>query len=1332
MKYKKTINVLLLIVMSLSAYAGNISMSLQNVGTSPYTIPTAFQVNAQYNYSSLPDGTPLTIVVNYDPTKLQYTNCPNLVGYTITSSGGTITINFTATAGGTSSAIIPLCFGYPCNGAACFGANIPATISGNISTATNSPPTFTANPVNISGSVPNTWSGANSYVAGSYSPVTRRITYQVTASGFCVNVPDPKFTATLPSGCTIVEAWSINYSNVPHMCNVSGNTFTPPSPITQLNGLPVSYSYFYTIQLPCVMSDTVITPGMVLSGTNCSTPGTTIINYTVTALTSFHIPAGPLAIPAPGLSYYSLGTSGTLFSYLIKNTGNVPLNVSVNDLLPDANVTSLGISTTQATGISGTVSWDGCTSPSSSSMLIGLLPQTFTPTSNPSLKSNLQFNNLAPLQTITCTYYFNANSACSGTTPTPPYSLISNMNYVCASAGTSCVPCDTGHYGQVDTLRYVVPPPSPNIQTRLTVSDTCHKPGDTVEIKVEIWNTGNAPLTTGVLQINLPVSAALVYVTGSSVYANFPSTDIPTVVAGSNVQWNITNMAVGAPHCFITFQAVVGNTAIYGSPSLSTTMTSGNYAYSHIYICDIPHAYVLKEVMGPGDPAFSNNSHGMPNATVTYKVTVFNDGTRAIGAIKLLDRLPSITDHQVGDCISRRSNFAITPPPAGIAMTPAFGQVTYSGTHDVTTGWLGVNSGCNGPMGTFLPSPSASTTALLFDLGTVSLLPGTSTSFTFTGNIASGATVGDTAWNTIAMLSSAIDNQGNASPMGTTESAPVSTIVLPPPPPPCYICKSVLTSATLVKNTVAADDNIDATFNITTTKKIQEVRVSISDIDYSYDREECKNCKEAPFTKGSIYTSSASQMLGSLVLGAGYTGYYPAGSHPDQAPQEIKWEMGTAINPGTYSAPIHFVYPKGVNSCCKVTLHKLCLRLSLKDINCNVCDTIICLSGDQLSDDCCNGGKWGVMSVNWDMYQIDHVHNIPSNINMHKIHYEPTGGGVHGTDPLPPYDQGGSINLSKCGDTITLSKGTAYTFNGTYECNPYLKDCRKGVRITVDGTAISNPYTFSSPGVYAVTYSARCGDKVCNSCTYYVRIPANCCTGAWLSRQYNVVSRSWIAGPLINIPTGVPLITTTNAVNLQNLVYSCPQGCTGRILIRRKDLTTNVEVTDTLAALQSSTSIYANAHTQLVTVVATCGGQICNTFSLKVACSDHFCYSVISHTYDGTFDLGNTFTHGGHIVMGEEYINTVLRTKVSPGRVYQKAMIRMVNSEANLVVSYMNLQSGEKEVFVLPLIEKDGYLSIDGIATKTTQMDGQEITTKLVVAPQNKKNEYVGHVTLLK
>lgn len=403
-------------------------------------------------------------------------------------------------------------------------------------------------------------------------------------------------------------------------------------------------------------------------------------------------------------------------------------------------------------------------------------------------------------------------------------------------------------------------------------------------------------------------------------------------------------------------------------------------------------------------------------------------------------------------------------------------------------------------------------------------------------------------------------------------------------PPSCNTCPEVLKSLSLTTGTITTGPgyNLQSTqLNFSNITNLQQVQISIADIAYSWDKEGCKNCKTEAIGRGCLFPQSNTQTIGSLVWDNVHNSAVPPAANANECPGELIWGLGSVLTPGTYSVPLNIsLLLPTVPGCCNLHLDKLCLKVTFKDVNCNTCDTIICIS----TNDCCKGGYWKSEQITW-----------PKTLNNTQKQKQAIPGTI---TPVPSDQNVINVDCSNQQRPYVLQCNQAYTFNAVYVCGD--QTCTKKITYQVTGAASASgtlPATFTptQSGTYQIAYYAWCGDKICDSCKFSVIVDcdgsvSNCScnfnsivTGAGLNRD--VTCGQSITYAISNIP--LTLNPGFLCVNTDG--SECPTP--GSFTVTLKNLTTNVVTT---LAPPNYSYTYLAAGSYLYTLSGTCGGNTCN------------------------------------------------------------------------------------------------------------------------------------------
>ncbi|BAV05785.1 conserved repeat domain-containing protein [Filimonas lacunae] len=1068
---KKFITILLTCFVLCSAgavHAQQVGLTLTPQGTQPYATGSSFQVFANYNYSNITGN--IEVVITYNPTIVSFCGSASFpypyVSNSVNATTQTITYTFPAASGNNQTGVIMMCFSFLCP-QTCTGTAINSAINGSIN-APSSTVLANAPPAGISSIVNNTWTGQHtffSFIQSSYEVTFRIIVY----GSSCFQINNPSFVVN-PSIGTLVSA-----SNA----TISGNTITPVISSFYTG----SYVYYYTVKIPCsTPAGTVITSSAVLKGTNCGVTNSTI--YTLPSA-SYTLPVVVASNPSAQLS--AVSNSGYLYN-TITNNGNTPLNLQLTNTYPAVKVNSVYFSsTTQSAGVTANVTYYDCSN--SPSTTYPLLPGSSNNT--PPLyvtKATIAINNLLPGHTAYFYTFYDLSNSCSGVPNQSTYTFISNLTFDCNTSNLSqvCYNCTPGTGTIHDTAVYVL---KPNIncisQSALT---GCFNPGDTVNICLRFMNTGETALNSGALQYNLP--AFLTFLPGSETFTGFSSN--PVYQSSTNAKWNLPTIPTGNATYDICFKATVNSNAPYGSYNMNYNVTGTNYSSGNlgcpyvINICALPRAEVEKAVKGNLDATFSSTGNGYPGSTAIYQITVKNTGNTPIGNIVLIDRMPFVGDATIMTCTPRNSQFSLFPTAA---LTIPGATVTYSSVSNIATGWPTVATSCANT-GSF--SGSFQPNSIKISL-TNPIPAGGSYTFTFPVTVPTNATPGQQACNTIGMICDLVANNNSTSVMNPVESNNVCLTVQQQevPPPPCTPCKEVLKSVSASLGQLQADTTHQvqqATIQVTTSKALQELRISVADINYTWESKGCSNCNTPVIGRGCLFPQSSTQTIGGLVWDNYANATLPPNASGNQCLEELVWKLGTQAPAGSYQIPVLLTLPvPTVPECCRLRINAICFRVTFKDKDCNTCDTVICVStnttpgtGGTDSVDCCKESHFTGNSISWK--------TIATPIPNPDISLSQASKAI-----IVP-SLANSMQIT-CNETYTLYVNTSYVFNSTFQCAS--PDCTKKIVLRITGpggnfiqtlTGSGIPYTFTQAGTYYITYAAYCGDKLCATCRYTLNI----------------------------------------------------------------------------------------------------------------------------------------------------------------------------------------------------------------------------------------------------
>ena len=1192
LKYIGSLFCLLIFAAQVNAQTPNVSLTIGCPGT--VISGTSINVNASYGFSNITGN--ITVVVNYDATKVNFLNSTGF-GLALPVLGGsgaasTVTYTFAAAPGLNQTGAIQLHFTAICP-QTCFGVTNISNFSGNISAPGAT--TITSNTCGTNLNVINDWGGSIYYT--SYNCKLNQLTYSVYFSkSSCYRIINPSVTISSSVGTLISSSAG----------PVSGSTITLSSPLFS------TYHFTYTVQLPCAsvagtsgFTAGLVTTTAVLNGDNCGiyTPNLKTLTSTYTV--------------APQNSVANLSCSAaspTSYILTVSNNGLIPINANLSTLLPNLNYTSFTHSTTQSTPLSGTYQTYDCSLTSSGSSPFTSTTLTSSPITIGTIKKiDYTISNLAPGKTFTMVINYSGTSPSCSPAATLPYSFSTSGNYtgIPSASDCNCLGALRNFVSRTCIFDIIVPVVEPNVlcnQNSSFNNSLCHRAGEVVNFCLYLKNYGSGALSNGVINLALP---SYLNLNLSSVTIDGLTTGI-SATAGGIITLPVS-IAAGANHV-ICFNATINTTATNGlhtyMPTVSgSNMTVRNLCNYQVLICQDPKAEISKLVKGSEDTVFSTSGSTMAGTTATYQITVTNSGNTPISSIEVLDRLPQLGDNTIRNCSPRGSMFSVLPTgifsPTSLASAATY-STSPTGINNVPTSWLGGLAG-------FPCDVSGTFTAGLKNTVYVNLpnpiLPFTSYSFEMQVQIPATAKGGDQICNTVALKTNYQDETGAEYPLEIIESDKVCLTVAPPP---CRPCPEMVKSETVTMNPgttspVGMPYVVKTGYvTITTLKPVQEIHINIADLKYHFDKPECKDCKTPALSRGGIFPLTTTQTVGSLIWDD-YTGSsIPSTTPLDNLPQELIWNLGVMLAPGTYTIPFQITLPQSIiPDCCELIIDQLALKVSLKDVDCNVCENFVVPT----NEDCCKGSEWKNKQMTWSLLA-ETSHDIPrdrlSDQNLRKsqlaetiAHNKLVSDNSIIANLLPSY---GVLDI-KCDETYRIMEGQNRTFNAIFKCNPNLQNCQSQALVsitTLSGNYINvvnqaMPYNqvFNLPGIYKIKYVGKCGGIVCSTCEFTLIVEKNCCVGI-LKKSPTTITANHIFGTTDTRPINsspIPHFTSLGQATV-NLNYSCTQGCACTYSwVRRRN---GITIDSGVSTSPNINFTPPSSGEDLIQITVNCGGQNCN------------------------------------------------------------------------------------------------------------------------------------------
>ena len=734
----------------------------------------------------------------------------------------------------------------------------------------------------------------------------------------------------------------------------------------------------------------------------------------------------------------------------------------------------------------------------------------------------------------------------------------------------------------------------------------CHRTGEVLNFCLYFSNAGTGPLTNATINLALPsylnLNTSTVTYDGSTSGISSTSAGIVTLPA---------NIPQGVNHV-LCFSATVNSTATNGLHTYTPTIIGSNMTTRYlcnyqVLICQDPKAEISKLVKGSEDSGFTTSASAMAGSMATYQITVNNSGNTPISSVEVLDRLPQLGDKTIRNCSPRGSLFSVLPTGV-FSPTTLASAATYStsatGMNNVPASWLSGLSGfpCD-VSGSFTAGPKNTVYINLPN----PILPFTSYTFEIHVQIPATAKGGDQICNTVALKTNYQDETGAEYPLEIIESDKVCLTIAPPP---CKPCPEMVRSETVTMNPGTASPAgmpyvvKTGYVTITTIKPVQEIHINIADLKYHFNKPECKDCKTPALSRGGIFPLSSVQTVGTLNW-SDYTGSsIPTSTPIDNLPQELIFNLGVMLAPGTYNIPFQITLPKSViPDCCELVVDHFALKVSVKDSDCNVCENFV-VPG---KSDCCTGSEWGSKQMTWSL--LAEIPNDPKGVlnnnakNKSQLAetFDYNKSIINNTisaNLIPTY---GVLNI-ECGGTYRMMEGANRTFKAVYKCNPNLRNCESQSLVSI--TTISGNYinvvnqpmpfsqNFTLPGTYKIKYGGKCGGVICNTCEYTLVVEKNCCVGIIKKGKTTITtSNLFNTGVTSEIILPIPHFRSLQAATV-NLNYSCATGCACTYSWVKKK---NGVIID--SGISSSSSINFDPPTSgevLIQITVNCGGQNCS------------------------------------------------------------------------------------------------------------------------------------------
>ncbi|NOR29440.1 MAG: DUF11 domain-containing protein [Lutibacter sp.] len=673
---------------------------------------------------------------------------------------------------------------------------------------------------------------------------------------------------------------------------ISGSSYTV-NISTTYNG---SYTYYATLQ-------------------NCSPDGSTITNivdynFTLgdgcdTMVGSVSATSPPLASPNASISftkwvsnsYYTNLTPGCDARYYITvcNNGNVPWT----DLVITDNLNIPGIT---ITNISMPAGW------TSSPIVPPFPPTTYTFSAAPGFVLNP-----SDCQTIYIDFQIDGGATIGST-----ISNTANLSYVASGTGgapggppidpcpgISCPTLDLTVQNTDSTVDFVVEEPKAIPSIKKCILDPpnplippIYQIGNTIKYSIMVGNSGSGNLNTTITDA-LGSPQNLEIMPGSITYDYY---------ANQNAGYkNSCSPPFGAPDPIIPPFSVTANTVDLQNPTWAITDMPG--------ICDLNRSNFLiitfeAEIL----PQLSGSKTNI--ATVPYGA-----GTLSSSVNYSIDQVGILAIHKEADeeIVENGQSFNYTVTVSNNGSVPLDNIVVTDMLPDCVTinGQIRIEDDLTNP----ITSSSSGNVIITIDPST-QLLPGDNFIITIpVVKSGGGNCCNESVSVTAEMTTTGVELTANYG----SEEAPAA-------------CVSGTECCDIEDFDASIKEN-NGSFNVTInggSVPIQEVEISMIDYHVEYSNPDCKPDDMGNF--GTLSTSNTT--LANLILNAG-----------DNNTSSLTWLPGS---PGILNSSVNLniVDPLTLNLDCCDVVFSFCLKVRVKDVNCNVCEKIICYTSGQQDEPC--------------------------------------------------------------------------------------------------------------------------------------------------------------------------------------------------------------------------------------------------------------------------------------------------------------------------------------------------------------------------------------------
>lgn len=711
------------------------------------------------------------------------------------------------------------------------------------------------------------------------------------------------YTGDLTCGTSV---WKIKLNhNNPNGAGLG--TYKITGTITESPSVPIVSGASHTANYSLPYNTTIT---KFVSLQNCSPDGSTITNvanynFTLgdgtcdTMVGTVTATSPPLSSPNASISFTKWVSSSyntnltpgcdAMYYISVCNNGNVPwtnLEITDNLNIPDINITNIYLPS----------GW------------------TSTPSVPPYLGTNYTFNAPAGfvLNPGECKYIYIYFEIDAGATIGSTITNTALLNYQAAGTGSgsggaptdpcpgiTCPSIDTSVQNTTASVNFVVEDPKPIPSIKKCIIDPpnslippIYQIGDTIKFSLMIGNSGSEDLTStindamGMPWQNLQINPGSIT---SSYYANqnkgYKNSCNPPLTGGVTPSF-----------------PVIANTTDLQNPFWDITNMPGicDFNKSNFLVIEF-EATILPQLSGT-----KTNTATIPNGGGTLSSTV-NYGIDQVGILAIYKEADAeiVENGQSFNYVVTVSNNGSVPLDTIVVTDALPNCVSINGQINIEDG-----------SGSTITATTSGGIIITINPST-QIQPGDS--FTITIPVVKsggGNCCNESVSVTAEMITSGVELNANYG----SEEAPAA-------------CVSG-TECCDIENFEASIDENNGSYNVTInggSVPLQEVEISMVDYHIEYSNDDCK-----PDDMGNFGTlSSSTSSLVSLLLNTN-----------DNNTSSLSWLLGSpsVINS---SVNLDIIDPLTLNlDCCDVTF-SFCIKVRVTDVNCNVCEKIICFSSDQ-------------------------------------------------------------------------------------------------------------------------------------------------------------------------------------------------------------------------------------------------------------------------------------------------------------------------------------------------------------------------------------------------